>query len=81
MVRIRTRTPDCAGSWKTQAVDEHQWRDLGDALRRGHVQVLAAIGGRSDWDDPDLFKGTLALIGHGAYHLGAIRQIARTLKA
>jgi len=43
--------------------------------------VLAAIGGRSDWDDPDLFKGTLALIGHGAYHLGAIRQIARTLKA
>lgn len=70
---------DWAGSWRTQTVDAAAWDRLRDALRHEHQQLLAAIRGRTQWDDRAVFQGSLALIGHGAYHLGAIRQVSRLL--
>jgi hypothetical protein len=70
---------DWKGSWRTQQVDAAAWDRLREALRHEHARLLDAIRGREQWDDPMLFQGTLALIGHGAYHLGAIRQIRRLL--
>ncbi|MDR7418175.1 MAG: DinB family protein [Armatimonadota bacterium] len=66
-------------SWRTQQVDAAAWNRLREALRYEHTQLLEAVRGRDRWDDPMLFQGALALIGHGAYHLGANRQIRRLL--
>jgi hypothetical protein len=70
---------DWPGSWRTQTVDATAWDRLRDALRHEHEQLLAGIRGRVPWDNPMVFHGAMALVGHGAYHLGAIRQIRRLL--
>lgn len=70
---------DWAGSWRTQTVDAEAWSRLREALRHEHEQLLTATQGRVPWENPMVPKGLLALIGHGAYHLGAIRQIRRQL--
>ncbi|MDR7401830.1 MAG: DinB family protein [Armatimonadota bacterium] len=71
---------DWAGSWRTQVVTAPEWDRLRADLRQAHRQLLQAIRDRQDWSDRDTLWGVLALVGHGGYHLGAIRQIARLLR-
>jgi hypothetical protein len=66
-------------SWRTQTVDEAAWDDLRTELRRVHGELVAAIRRGPPLDDPDMFKGVIALVGHGAYHLGAVQAIHRQL--
>jgi hypothetical protein len=66
---------DWAGSWKKQSVDELGWAALRAELRRLHGELSAAIRAAPSWSDPDLLKGTMGLVGHGSYHLGAMRTI------
>lgn len=72
---------DWSGSWRTQTVDAAAWDRLRDVLRHEHEQLLAAITqGPVPWDKPMVvFTSAMALVGHGAYHLGAIRQLHRLL--
>jgi hypothetical protein len=72
-------TADWAGSWRTQTVDAEAWERLREGLRGEHTRLLEAIRTRPEWTDPMIFQGSLALIGHAAYHLGAIRQLRRLL--
>jgi len=71
---------DWAGSWRMQVVDGPDWDRLRAALREEHHRLLRAIRDRRDWSDRDVLWGVLALVGHGGYHLGAIRQIVRLLR-
>jgi len=70
---------DWSGSWRSRAVDTAAWVHLRDEIRREHQQLVASIRSRTAWEDADMLKGVLALVGHGAYHLGAIRQLHRML--
>jgi hypothetical protein len=72
---------DWAGSWRVQTVDAAAWDQVRGSLRREHELLVTEIKERPTWDDPIILQGMMALIGHGAYHLGAIRQIRRTLAA
>jgi hypothetical protein len=67
-------------SWRTRAVDDAAWARLRADLRRVHGELVAALRAGPPLDDPDLFKGTIALVGHGAYHLGAMQTILRLLE-
>lgn len=66
-------------SWRTQTVDEAAWSVLRSELRRVHGELVAAIRSDPPLEDPDVFKGAIALVGHGAYHLGAMQAIHRVL--
>ncbi|MCX5969928.1 MAG: DinB family protein [Coprothermobacterota bacterium] len=66
-------------SWRIPAVDEESWQEFKNSLRCVHADLLAALRGNLPWDDGDFLKGVISLVGHGAYHLGAIRQIQREL--
>ncbi len=66
-------------SWGTQTVDGAAWTALRAELRRVHEGLLAAIRTGPPLDNPDVFKGVIALVGHGAYHLGAMQTINRLL--
>jgi hypothetical protein len=66
-------------SWRTQTVDDAAWSALRTELRRVHGELVAAIRRGPPLEDPDVFKGTIALVGHGAYHLGAVQAIDRVL--
>ncbi|MCX5976681.1 MAG: DinB family protein [Coprothermobacterota bacterium] len=66
-------------SWLVPAVDEESWQELKNSLRCVHADLLAALTGNAPWGDGDFLKGVISLVGHGAYHLGAMRQIQREL--
>jgi hypothetical protein len=66
-------------SWSTQTVDEAAWNGLRTELSRVHGELVAAIRRGPPLDDPDMFKGVIALVGHGAYHLGSVQAIHRQL--
>ena len=66
-------------SWRTQTVDEAGWAALRAELRRVHGELVAAIRRGPPLENPDVFKGVISLVGHGAYHLGAVQTIHRQL--
>lgn len=71
----RTPSPKWEESWTIREVDELQWEKLQQDLLEAYHKVRHALLLVKDWSNPFLLKGTLALLPHAAYHLGAIKQL------
>ena len=72
-------TADWTASWRRTVVDDAAWRDLRDRLAseaRRWREAMTRVGDISDLE----LKGIIGSVGHLAYHLGAIRQIAPSLR-
>jgi len=63
-------------AWKTVDVDAPKWNEIRNGLRDEADRWLMALGAPRDVNDVEL-TGMIASIAHLAYHLGAIRQIAK----
>jgi len=63
-------------AWKTSRVDEAAWAEIRSGLRDEAHRWLTTLGSPRRVADVE-FAGMVASIAHLAYHLGAIRQIAR----
>ena len=63
-------------AWRVSTVNEGQWREIRDGLRDEARRWLDALGAPRDVSAVEL-NGMIGSIAHLAYHLGAIRQIAR----
>jgi hypothetical protein len=63
-------------AWKTSRVDEAGWAEIRNGLRDEAHGWLATLGRPREVSETEL-TGMIASIAHLAYHLGAIRQIAR----
>jgi hypothetical protein len=63
-------------AWKTVDVDAATWTEIRNGLRDETHRWLMALGAPRDVSDVEL-TGMIASIAHLAYHLGAIRQIAK----
>jgi hypothetical protein len=48
---------------------------LREELRRVYDRTSVNVNSVKDWDTDEAVGGALAIVGHTAYHLGAIRQI------
>ena len=66
-------------AWKTSRVDEPEWRSIRDGLRDEAGQWHAALRSPRDVSAEEQ-GGMIGSIAHLAYHLGAIRQIARAAR-
>jgi hypothetical protein len=66
-------------AWKTVDVDAQTWTEIRDGLRNEAARWLKALRTRRDVSDAEL-TGMIASIAHLAYHLGAIRQIAKNAR-
>lgn len=62
-------------SWKVHEVNEEQWEQLQLALLVAYQELIYALKEVKDWSDTLLLTGTLALLPHAAYHLGAVKQL------
>jgi len=71
---------DWDASWGTGTVTEPMWANLRAELRRAGAELHQTIEAKASWSDMDI-KGLAATLGHLTYHLGAVRQIARTINA
>ena len=72
-------TANWGGSWHTQVVDDAAWATLRADLRKVHAELVASVKAAPGWSDPDILLGTIGLVGHSAYHLGAMRTIRQHL--
>ena len=71
------RDADFSASWKRQQVTDEQWLTLRQALAKESRAWLKAIGERRDWTTTELTEAFASVV-HLGYHLGAMRQIARS---
>lgn len=63
-------------AWKMSTVGEPEWAEIRQGLRDESRRWLDALGAGRDMTPAEL-AGMIGSVAHLAYHLGAIRQIAR----
>lgn len=72
---------DWPGSFEPSAPDEAAWNELRTGLLDTCDTVRSFLStGVAEWND-DRIGDAIALVVHTAYHLGAVRQLARALAA
>ncbi|MFC4454791.1 DinB family protein [Deinococcus sonorensis] len=71
--------PDWPGSWQTRTVTAEEWSNLQRAIRDEYAAAMAHLSRIEVWDDEPI-GGFLSILAHSAYHLGAIRLLAVTLR-
>lgn len=62
-------------SWTVHEVNEEEWEQLQLALLVAYQKLIYELKEVKDWTNPHLLKGTIALLPHAAYHLGAVKQL------
>lgn len=75
----RTEKVNWEQSWLIETVNETEWNHLREGMKTSYENVLRTFAGIETWDE-DKVGESVAIIAHTAYHLGAIRQLAKALK-
>ena len=70
---------DWQGSFEPSVVDEGAWAAMRSRVRAAYEEVAALAAGKTEWSE-DSAAGIAGALAHAAYHLGAIRQIAKLAK-
>lgn len=63
-------------SWLIETVSDEEWKNLRDAVKKSYENVLRTFAEIEKWNT-DNIGDAVAIIAHSAYHLGAIRQMAK----
>ena len=66
-------------AWRTSTVNDAEWSEIRNGLQDDARRWLDALGTPRDASVVEL-NGMIGSIAHLAYHLGAIRQIAKTAR-
>ena len=74
----RTEKVNWEQSWLIETVNDAEWNALRDAVRKSYENVLRTFGEVETWNQ-DNIGDAAAIIAHSAYHLGAIRQMAKSV--
>ncbi len=63
-------------SWKTKIVNENEWDDLRENLSNMYRKTTETFEKNEEWG-LDTITVAMGIVAHTAYHLGAIRQLAK----
>lgn len=74
----RTEKVDWSESWRIKKVSDSQWNNLRQEMRNSYENVKKCLTEIPVWNQ-DNIGDSITIIAHTAYHLGSIRQIAKTL--
>lgn len=72
----RTERVNWEDSWLIETVNDTEWDALRSTVRRSYEDVLRCLASVDDWTE-DQTGMAIGMIAHTAYHLGAIRQLAK----
>ncbi|MEW6648622.1 MAG: hypothetical protein AB1453_00385 [Chloroflexota bacterium] len=78
-IRGEPWNPNWSQSWALQSVDEGEWDQLRQELRREFETLRDAIQKQESLEG-DYLTGLLALAPHAAYHLATIRQMLERVR-
>ena len=76
----RTESVNWEQSWLIETVNETEWNALRDAVKKSYENVLRTFAEIENWNQ-DNIGDAVAIIAHTAYHLGAIRQLAKSVSS
>ena len=76
----RTERVNWEDSWLIETVNESEWDALRQSVIRSYENVLRCIAGLENWSE-DRVGEAVAMVAHTAYHLGAIRQMAKIVES
>ena len=63
-------------SWLIEDVSGEEWEALRGSVRRSYENTLRCFAENQDWSEDNVGMA-MGMLAHTAYHLGAIRQIAK----
>ncbi len=69
---------DWSISWKIGTVDDDEWTAIKEKLRKSFETVRRTFSEKKEWNEDGMVEA-MAMIVHSAYHLGAIRQIVKSI--
>jgi hypothetical protein len=75
----RTEKVNWEDSWLIETVNEEEWNALRSSVRKAYESALKCIATIDEWDVRKTGMA-IGLIAHTAYHLGAIRQLTKSVK-
>ena len=65
-------------SWLIETVNDDEWDALRQSVRNSYENLLRCLASVEDWTE-DRTGMAIGMVAHTAYHLGAIRQIAKSV--
>lgn len=69
---------DWKESWKAGEASAARWAELQAGLRTAYERLAGFAEKETRWEPYELVAGFMGQIAHGAYHLGAIRQLTQS---
>ncbi len=72
----RTERVNWEDSWLIEDVNDTEWHALRDGVRKSYENVLRCFAENQNWSEENVGMA-MGMLAHTAYHLGAIRQIAK----
>ena len=69
---------DWLASWRPQQVGDQDWKELKGRVRREYDALIETLERLDTWSDQQV-GGSMAIVVHTAYHLGAIRHALKNL--
>ncbi len=72
------RVIDFKQSWRVSVVSENEWDDLRSNLSKIYRKTTETLEKNDEWA-LDSITVVMGIVAHTAYHLGAIRQLAKNL--
>jgi len=73
----RTEPVNWEDSWLIETVNDAEWDALRSSVRKAYENTLQCMAEEREWTSMQTGMA-IGLVAHTAYHLGAIRQIAKT---
>ena len=75
----RTEAVNWDDSWLIEDVDDQEWTALQTSVRKSYADSLQCLSNARGWTQVQVGMA-IGLVAHTAYHLGAIRQLAKLAK-
>ena len=72
----RTERVNWEDSWLIETVDDAEWDALRQTVRKSYENLLRCLASVDEWTE-DRTGMAIGMVAHTAYHLGAIRQMAK----
>jgi enamine deaminase RidA (YjgF/YER057c/UK114 family) len=76
----RTEKVNWDDSWLIETVNPEEWDALRSTVKTTYENTLRCIAGVEEWNEQRVGEA-ISMIAHTAYHLGAIRQIAKATRS
>ena len=77
-IKGRTEKVNWEDSWLIETVSDEEWSALRQSVRKSYENALRCFADNKDWSEDNVGMA-MGMLAHTAYHLGAIRQIAKAV--